>query len=70
MSFICLSKNICRKTSDFCRISVEKSPTGCSHTKCMGPQVGSIYSETISLVPIGTPKYSYGNKNGSKEAFY
>ena len=28
-----------------------------------GLRVGSIYYQTIFLVPIGTPKYSYDNKN-------
>ena len=35
-----------------------------------GAQVGSIYDKTLPLVPIGTPKSSYGNKNESWEAFY
>ena len=33
-----------------------------------GPQVRSIYGKTVPLVPIGTPKYSYGNKNGPQKA--
>ena len=34
-----------------------------------GPQVGLIYNKTVSLVPISTPKYSFGNETGPRRRF-